>query len=132
MSTLGGRDDDFVYLPSGRKVSPRLVATVVRRALDDFCGRRGVGSPLRAFQVVQDVLDHLTIRHRFRPRSPGRVRGDHCFRAREAPPGAAVHGRACRRPASRAVGQVQEGHPSHGPGRPRCAQAFSSSAIAEM
>jgi hypothetical protein len=49
MSTLGGRDDDFVYLPSGRKVSPRLVATVVHRALDDFCGRRGVGSPLRAF-----------------------------------------------------------------------------------
>ena len=62
MSILGGRDDDFVYLPSGRKVSPRLVATAVHRAFDDFSGRRGVGSPLRGFQVVQDALDHLTIR----------------------------------------------------------------------
>ncbi len=62
MAVLSGRDDDCVYLPDQRKVSPRLVATAVNRA---FSGEFPLGEfdrHFRRFQVVQDALDHLTIR----------------------------------------------------------------------
>jgi len=62
MSILGGRDDDYLYLPSGQRVSPRLVATAVTRAFDPLAQERGVDRFFWKFQVVQDAIDHLTIR----------------------------------------------------------------------
>ncbi|MFC2081642.1 phenylacetate--CoA ligase family protein [Candidatus Bipolaricaulota bacterium] len=59
---LQGRDDDYLYLPDGRKVSPRLVATTVNRAI---FGHPSLGEGdrlVRRFQVVQDASDHLTVR----------------------------------------------------------------------
>ena len=62
MGILGGRDDDYLYLPSGQRVSPRLVATAVTRAFDPLAQERGVDRFFWKFQVVQDAIDHLTIR----------------------------------------------------------------------
>ncbi len=62
MAVLSGRDDDYVHLPSGRRVSPRLVATAVTRAFDPLAQERGVERFFWKFQVVQDAIDHLTIR----------------------------------------------------------------------
>jgi len=61
MGILGGRDDDYVYLPSGQRVSPRLLATAVLRSFDQLSAERGVDRLFRRFQVVQDAVDHLTI-----------------------------------------------------------------------
>jgi phenylacetate-CoA ligase len=62
MGVLGGRDDDYIHLPSGRRVSPRLIATAVNRSFDKLSAERGVDRFFRRFQVVQDAVDHLTIR----------------------------------------------------------------------
>jgi len=62
MAVVQGRDDDFVRLPDGRTVSPRLIATAVNRAFSGRSPLGGFDSHFRRFQVVQDALDHLTIR----------------------------------------------------------------------
>ncbi len=62
MGILSGRDDDYLYLPSGQRISPRLVATAVTRAFDPLAQERGVDRFFWKFQVVQDACDHLTIR----------------------------------------------------------------------
>jgi phenylacetate-CoA ligase len=62
MKLLGGREDDYVFLPSGRRVSPRLVGTAVYRAAMDPMPQGGVRWLFRGFQVVQDALDHMTVR----------------------------------------------------------------------
>lgn len=61
MGVLAGREDDFVVLPSGRKVSPRLVGTALIRALEVTAAERGVDRLIRAFRVIQDAPDHLTV-----------------------------------------------------------------------
>lgn len=61
MAVLRGRDDDFVYLPDGRKVSPRLIATAVNRAFSQRSPLGGFDSHFRRFQVIQDARDHVTI-----------------------------------------------------------------------
>ena len=62
MAVLRGRDDDFVYLPDGRKVSPRLIATAVNRAFSQLSPLDSFDRHFRRFQVVQDARDHVTIR----------------------------------------------------------------------
>jgi phenylacetate-CoA ligase len=62
MAVLSGRDDDYLRLPSGRKVSPRLIATAVTRAFEPLALERGVDRFFWKFQVVQDAIDHLMIR----------------------------------------------------------------------
>ena len=62
MAVLQGRDDDYVYLPDGRKVSPRLIATAVHRAFSQRSPLGGFDRHFRRFQVVQDARDHVTIR----------------------------------------------------------------------
>jgi phenylacetate-CoA ligase len=62
LAVLAGRDDDYGYLPDRGRVSPRLLATAVSRA---FSGSSSLGSfdrHFRRFQVVQDALDHVTVR----------------------------------------------------------------------
>jgi phenylacetate-CoA ligase len=62
MAILSGRDDDYVYLPDRRRVSPRLLATAVNRALSDLSPRGALDRHFRRFQVIQDALDHVTVR----------------------------------------------------------------------
>ena len=62
IAVLQGRDDDYVCLPDGRRVSPRLIATGVNRAFDGLSPQGGIDRHFRRFQVVQDAPDHLTIR----------------------------------------------------------------------
>jgi len=62
MAVVQGRDDDFIRLPDGRRVSPRLVATGVEKAFAKLETREGGEAFFRRFQVIQDALDHLTIR----------------------------------------------------------------------
>ncbi|MBE0634898.1 phenylacetate--CoA ligase family protein [Candidatus Bipolaricaulota bacterium] len=62
MAVLQGRDDDYVYLPDGRKVSPRLIATTVGRAMVRRSPQTRFDLAFRRFQVVQDARDQLTIR----------------------------------------------------------------------
>lgn len=61
LTTLSGRDDDFVVLPDGQRVSPRQVATTVYNALssaDSGNGSQGV----RQFQIVQQPDLSLVLR----------------------------------------------------------------------
>ncbi|MCX6095050.1 MAG: AMP-binding protein, partial [Candidatus Bipolaricaulota bacterium] len=61
LRALGGRDDDYVYLTDGRRISPRLVATAVNRA---FSGRSPLGGfdrHFRRFRIIQDRIDHVRI-----------------------------------------------------------------------
>ena len=62
MQILGGRDDDYVYLPDGRRVSPRLVATAVNRSFGELTRQGGFDRFFRRFQIIQDERAHLTIR----------------------------------------------------------------------
>ena len=62
MAILRGRDDDYVYLPDRRRVSPRLLATAVNRAFSGLSPRGAFDRHFRRFQVVQDALDHVTVR----------------------------------------------------------------------
>ena len=62
MRLLSGREDDCIRLPNGHRVSPRAIGAAVYRA---SCVRQPDGSDrwlLRRFQVVQDAIDHVTIR----------------------------------------------------------------------
>lgn len=61
MQLIGGRQDDYAYLPNGRRISPRLLGTAVYRAAlpQEQDGR--IRSLFRGFQAVQDALDHVTI-----------------------------------------------------------------------
>lgn len=62
LAVLQGRDDDFVSLPDGRRVSPRVIATAVNRAFSGLSPAGAFDRHFRRFQVEQDALDHLTIR----------------------------------------------------------------------
>ncbi len=55
-----GRNEDYIYLPSGRWISPRGLATAIFHAFPEASGRASVG-PIRTFQVVQDAIDHVTV-----------------------------------------------------------------------
>lgn len=61
MAILSGRDDDYVYLPNRRRVSPRLLATAVNRALSGLSPMGAFDHHFRRFQVVQDALNHVTV-----------------------------------------------------------------------
>jgi len=62
MEVLGGRDDDFVILPDGRRMSPRLMTTAVEHVFTPLSQRGGGDCVFRRFQIVQDAIDHLTVR----------------------------------------------------------------------
>ena len=62
MRLVGGREDDYVFLPSGRRMSPRLIGTAVYRAAMASDRNGGVRWLFRGFQVTQDAPDHITVR----------------------------------------------------------------------
>ena len=62
MRILSGREDDYIRLPNGQRVSPRAMGAAVYRASSI---QQPDGSDrwlLSKFQVVQDAIDHLTLR----------------------------------------------------------------------
>jgi phenylacetate-CoA ligase len=61
LRALEGRDDDFVYLPNGRRLSPRFLATTVNRAFSTFSPLGGFDRHFRRFRVTQDRLDHVVV-----------------------------------------------------------------------
>lgn len=62
LAVLAGRDDDYGYLPDRGRVSPRLLATAVSRAFSASSLLGTFDRHFRRFQVVQDALDHVTVR----------------------------------------------------------------------
>jgi phenylacetate-CoA ligase len=73
--SLVGRDDDFIILPGGQVVSPRLIDDLF---IDAFRGGLGIEDPftraLRDYQVVQDSLSHLLVRLEVAEPPPERLR----------------------------------------------------------
>jgi len=57
-----GREDDILSLPGGHRVSPRLMATTLERAIRSQGAVAQAGSLYRQYQIVQDGRDHLTVR----------------------------------------------------------------------
>jgi len=85
MRLLGGREDDYGFLPDGTRASARLLGTAI------YQGGR-VPQPdgeiewlFRGFRATQDALDHLTIEvipetedlHRLKTRIEHQLRGVH-------------------------------------------------------
>lgn len=62
MKLLGGREDDYVFLPNGRRISPRLIGTAVYRAAMALQSDGTMEWLFRGFQITQDSLDHLSVR----------------------------------------------------------------------
>ena len=62
MAVVEGREDDYVILPDGKRLSPRLVATTVKRNLDAEARDIGRTRFFTRMQVVQDGATHLTVR----------------------------------------------------------------------
>ncbi|MFC2105041.1 hypothetical protein ACFLRV_00065 [Candidatus Bipolaricaulota bacterium] len=63
LSTVSGRTDDFVHLPDGRRLSPRVVAISLVKALSsDSMLRSPSDLSSQGFQVIQDAVDHVIVR----------------------------------------------------------------------
>jgi len=63
LSTVSGRIDDFIFLPDGRKLSPHVLAVSLEKALSHRPPHQAPSyHSCRRFQVVQDALDHVTVR----------------------------------------------------------------------
>ena len=62
MHLVDGRDEDFLVLPDGREISPRLAYEVIRRALPE--GRFGheLHEAIESFQIVQEEVDLIEVR----------------------------------------------------------------------
>lgn len=57
-----GRNDDFLQLSDGSRVSPRLLATRFDYEVEASRVPEYQGPMHRGYQIVQDALDHLTVR----------------------------------------------------------------------
>jgi phenylacetate-CoA ligase len=70
LSLIGGRDDDYVLLPSGQLISPRHICDTVWRSSSTITPATDVAWALQRFRVEQDAGDHLTVRVVCRSRQP--------------------------------------------------------------
>ncbi len=61
MRLLEGREDDYIILSNGRRLSPRLVGIAIYRAADALSKAGCYERCFRQFQVVQEELDDLKI-----------------------------------------------------------------------
>lgn len=61
LTNLSGRDDDFLLLPDGRRISPRLAATTVFNALKTGTSHTQA-QPMHQFQIVQQGDARLILR----------------------------------------------------------------------
>jgi len=62
MRLVGGRNDEYVFFPDGRRMSPRLLGTAIYRAAVAPKPDGDVAWLFRGFQANQDALDHVTVR----------------------------------------------------------------------
>jgi len=62
MRVVEGRDDDYVIMSDGRRLSPRVVGTTVKRTGDKVAAAAGRTRLFRRMQVVQDRPDHVAVR----------------------------------------------------------------------
>lgn len=62
MAAVHGRDDDYVVLPDGERLSPRVVAMTVKRTSDAKARELNRTRVLSRLQIVQDEPDHVTVR----------------------------------------------------------------------
>ena len=62
MEVVQGRDDDHLLRTDGHRVSPRLVETMVDRAVDELRINGTQDTFCRRYQVVQDAREHVTVR----------------------------------------------------------------------
>ena len=61
LTNLNGRDDDFLMLPDGRRISPRMAATAVVNSLQ-VRDADAHTQPIRQFQIIQQGNAQLTLR----------------------------------------------------------------------
>ncbi len=61
LRVVSGRDDDYVVLPDGRRISPRLLATTVNRAFSGLSPLGGFDRHFRRFRITQDRVNHVRI-----------------------------------------------------------------------
>jgi len=61
LTSLNGRDDDFLVLPDGRRISPRMAATTVVNSLKARDADAHT-QPIRQFQILQQGNAQLTLR----------------------------------------------------------------------
>ncbi|MGB2983107.1 MAG: AMP-binding protein [Candidatus Bipolaricaulia bacterium] len=63
LSAVSGRIDDFVFLPDGRRLSPHVLVVSLEKALSHRSPHQAsLNHSCRRFQIVQDALDHVTVR----------------------------------------------------------------------
>jgi len=62
LTSIEGRDDDFLIAPDGRRLSPRLVANTVLNSLREASDPSTVTRGVRQFQIVQLGPDELVLR----------------------------------------------------------------------
>jgi phenylacetate-CoA ligase len=62
LSLIQGRSDDFVVLPDGRRVSPRAIDDLVMETFHATPQTAMFVSGIRAYQVIQETIDHLIVR----------------------------------------------------------------------
>jgi phenylacetate-coenzyme A ligase PaaK-like adenylate-forming protein len=62
MRLVEGRDDDFLVLPDGREIPPRVAYEVIRGALPDERIGHELIQAIESFQIVQEAIDLIEIR----------------------------------------------------------------------
>ncbi|MFC2105038.1 phenylacetate--CoA ligase family protein [Candidatus Bipolaricaulota bacterium] len=62
MTVIQGRDDDYVVMPDGERLSPRLVAVAAKRTTDAKARELNRSRLFSRFQFVQDGVDHVTVK----------------------------------------------------------------------
>jgi len=59
LSLIAGRDDDYFWLPDGRKISPQVISTLIGAAVK---GEQTGGFYVGAYQAIQESLEMVTVR----------------------------------------------------------------------
>jgi phenylacetate-CoA ligase len=85
LRVVSGRDDDYVVLPDGRRISPRLLATTVNRAFSGLSPLGGFDRHFRRFRITQDRVDHVRIEIVPEPEAGSGLRSGFDFSAVIAP-----------------------------------------------
>lgn len=62
LSLIGGRDEDYLILPDGSRISPRLPFRIVWDQLPVLGNENRVHEIVRSFQLVQESPDRLILR----------------------------------------------------------------------
>ena len=69
MSLVAGRADDFIWLPSGRRVSPRVADSIVGLATVDAAATTGFRAT--QYRIIQRTLEEIEVRLAMGAQDPG-------------------------------------------------------------